>query len=109
MSDNLVRIPVVAGFVDFLCGANIAGNIISAEKRCNYPGRSRVTRLVCNITKLIMPKSLQSTTRYKYMDIFCLILSNFSNHLLEFPICMHFSNLGRLYNIECDSKPIVKV
>ena len=45
-SDNWVRIPVVAGFVDFLCGANIAGNIISAEKRCNYPGRSRVTRLV---------------------------------------------------------------
>ena len=36
----------MAGFVDFLCGANIAGNIISAEKRCNYPGRSRVTRLV---------------------------------------------------------------
>ena len=45
-SHNWVRIPVVAGFVDFLCGANIAGNIISAEKRCNYPGRSRVTRLV---------------------------------------------------------------
>ena len=35
---------MVAGFV--LCGANIVGNIISAEKRCNYPGRSRVTRLV---------------------------------------------------------------
>ena len=45
-SDNWVRIPVAAGFVDFLCGANIVGNIISAEKRCNYPGRSRVTRLV---------------------------------------------------------------
>ena len=40
-----VRIPVVAGFV-VLCGGNIVGNIISAEKRCNYPGRSRVTRLV---------------------------------------------------------------
>ena len=37
-SDNWVRIPVVAGFV-VLCGANIVGNIISAEKRCNYPGR----------------------------------------------------------------------
>ena len=36
----------MAGFVDFLCGANIVGNIISAEKICNYPGRSRVTRLV---------------------------------------------------------------
>ena len=36
---------LVAGFV-VLCGANIVGNIISAEKRCNYPGRSRVTRLV---------------------------------------------------------------
>ena len=45
-SDNWVRIPAVAGFVDFLCGANIVGNIISAEKICNYPGRSRVTRLV---------------------------------------------------------------
>ena len=28
-------------------GVNVAGNIIiSAAKRCNYPGRSRVTRLV---------------------------------------------------------------
>ena len=26
-------------------GVNIVGNIISAAKRCNYPGRSRVTRL----------------------------------------------------------------
>ena len=52
-SDNWVRIPVVAGFVDFLCGANIAGNIISAEKRCNYPGRSRVTRLVCVYVRVL--------------------------------------------------------
>ena len=29
------------GFVD-----NIVGNIIPVAKRCNYPGRSRVTRLV---------------------------------------------------------------
>ena len=36
---------MVAGFV-VLCWANIVGNIISAEKRCNYPGRSRVTQLV---------------------------------------------------------------
>ncbi len=36
---------MVAGFV-VLCWANIVGNIISAEKRCNYPGRSRVSRLV---------------------------------------------------------------
>ena len=35
----------MAGFV-VLCGANIVGNIISAEKRCNYPGQSRVTWLV---------------------------------------------------------------
>ena len=27
-------------------GINIVGNIISAAKRCNYPGRRRVTRLV---------------------------------------------------------------
>ena len=45
---NWVRIPMVAGFV-VLCGANIVGNIISAEKRCNYPARSRVTRLVLYI------------------------------------------------------------
>ena len=38
--NNWGRIPVVAGFV-VLCGANIVGNIISAEKRCNYPGRSQ--------------------------------------------------------------------
>ena len=36
---------MVAGFV-VLCWANTVGNIISAEKRCNYPGRSRVTQLV---------------------------------------------------------------
>ena len=36
---------MVAGFV-VLFWANIMGNIISAEKRCNYPGRSRVTQLV---------------------------------------------------------------
>ena len=39
---------MVAEFV-VLCGANIVGNIISAEKRCNYSGRSRVTRLVTYI------------------------------------------------------------
>ena len=27
-------------------GVNIVGNIISAAKRCNYPGRRRATRLV---------------------------------------------------------------
>ena len=62
-----VRIPVLAGFV-VLCGANIVGNIISAEKICNYPGRSRVTRLVvalyfssnwlvsirCNVTGIVL-------------------------------------------------------
>ena len=29
------------------------GNIISAEKRCNYPGRSRVTRLVHYINESV--------------------------------------------------------
>ena len=43
---------MVAGFV-VLCGANIVGNIISAEKRCNYPGRSRVTRLVHYINESV--------------------------------------------------------
>ena len=45
----------LAGF-EVLCGANIVGNIISAEKRCNYPGRSRVTRLVYDIIYIIMSK-----------------------------------------------------
>ena len=31
------------------------GNIISAEKRCNYPGRSRVTRLVYVYIKKMLP------------------------------------------------------
>ena len=55
-SDNWVRIPVVAGFV-VLCGANIVGNIISAEKRCNYLGRSRVTRLVVLYKPLPSPNN----------------------------------------------------
>ena len=46
---------MVAGFV-VLCWANIVGNIISAEKRCNYPGRSRVTQLVTYKEKsLVVP------------------------------------------------------
>ena len=44
-SVNWVRIPVVVGFV-VLWGANIVGNIISVERRFNYPGQSRITRLV---------------------------------------------------------------
>ena len=45
---------MVAGFV-VLCWTNIVGNIISAEKRCNYPGRSRVTQLVLHMADMTQP------------------------------------------------------
>ena len=71
-SDNLVRIPVVAGFVDFLCVANIVENIISAEKRCNYPGRSRVTRLVVynEASHLLVNCTLLTNKRTIYLSIY---------------------------------------
>ena len=66
---NWVRMPVVAGFV-VLCGANIVGNIISAEKRCNYPGRSRVTRLytvyVCIHIECYAARAIHSVCMYTY-------------------------------------------
>ena len=42
-----------------------------------------------------------------YMDIFCLILSNFLSTYLSFRFACIFSNLG-MYNIECDSKSMTK-
>ena len=61
---------------------------------------------ICNKTKLILPESLQSAARH-YMDIFCLILSNFlSTYFQSFQFACIF--LKFRYNIECDSKSITK-
>ena len=75
---------MVAGFV-VLCGANIVGNIISAEKRCNYPGRSRVTRLVIHMLncKKHKPKKMVTFFTFGVGDTLMHIQKCTINHIFD--------------------------